>query len=72
MAGTAALILGFYLVMFVFIELPLVGYLVAPARTRDWATRFNGWLDRNSHRLAIWALVLIWVYAIVRGLLQIV
>jgi len=34
---TFALLLAFYLVMFALVELPLVGYVVAPARTGDLA-----------------------------------
>ena len=70
MAGTAALILGFYLVMFVFIEIPLVGYLVAPAQTRDWATRFNDWLDRNARTVATSALAVAGTYLVVRGVIS--
>ena len=69
-AGTAALILGFYLVMFVFIEIPLVGYLVAPAQTRDWATRFNDWLDRNARTVATSALAVAGTYLVVRGVIS--
>ena len=69
-AGTAALILGFYLVMFVFIEIPLVGYLVAPARTRDWATRFNDGLDRNARTVATSALAVAGTYLLLRGIIS--
>ncbi len=69
---TLGLVLGFYLIMFMFIEIPLLGYLFAPARTARWTAAFNDWLDRNSRRLEIWALAAIGIYAIVRGILRIV
>jgi hypothetical protein len=69
--ATFGLVLGFYLIMFMFIEIPLLGYLVAPKRTAVATTRFNNWLDRNSHRLEIDALALIGVYLIVRGVVRI-
>lgn len=70
-AATFGLVLGFYLIMFMFIEIPLLGYVFAPDRTASATTRFNDWLDRNGHRLEIGALALIGVYMIARGVLRI-
>jgi Sap, sulfolipid-1-addressing protein len=70
LGSTAALILGFYLVMFVIIELPLVGYLFMPRRTTEWATRFNRWLDRNGRSLAVYALAGVGGYLAVRGIVM--
>ena len=64
---TFLLVLGFYLVMFAFVEAPLVGYLVAPEWTVRATTGFNGWLDRNGYRIAFGALGLIGIYLVVRG-----
>lgn len=69
---TLALVLCFYVIMFMFIEIPLIGYVVAPARTARATTSFNDWLDRNGPRLGIGALALIGVYMIGRGILRIV
>jgi hypothetical protein len=67
-AETVGLLVAFYLVMFALIELPLVGYLVAPDRTSQLATRLNAWLTANMGRLATWALVAAGVILILRGL----
>ncbi len=67
---TVALLLCFYLIMFAFVEVPLLGYAVTPARTALLTKRFNAWLDRNANRLAVWALGIAGVYLIVRGILQ--
>jgi hypothetical protein len=67
-AGTLAVLLGFYVIMFAFIEIPLVGYLVAPARTAAATVRFNAWLDRNLRRLAVGGLALGGAYAVIHGL----
>ena len=40
-AGTVALLLGFYVVMFAFVEIPLAGYAFAPEPTARTAFRFN-------------------------------
>jgi hypothetical protein len=68
-AETFGLVLGFYVIMFAFIELPLIGFAVAPEPTKRATASFNAWLDRNGHRLGIGALAVIGVYMIVRGIL---
>ena len=46
-AATVVVLFAFYVVMFTLIEVPLVGFLTAPARTAELTTSFNVWLDRN-------------------------
>jgi hypothetical protein len=58
--------------MFAFIEIPLLGYAVAPEQTARLTARFNAWLDRTGPRVGIAVLALIGVYMIARGLLRIV
>jgi hypothetical protein len=67
-AGTVALLLGFYVIMFAFIEIPLAGYVLAPEPTKGLTLRFNAWLDRNGSLLAVWALALVGAYLVVRGM----
>ncbi|MGN6430807.1 MAG: GAP family protein [Gaiellaceae bacterium] len=66
--ATVALVVGFYLIMFVLIEVPLFAYLVAPARTATEVDRFNSWLRHNERRLAVAALYVAGTYLIVRGI----
>jgi Sap-like sulfolipid-1-addressing protein len=68
-AAEFVLVAFFYLIMFAFVEVPLVGYAVAPDRTQTLTNRFNAWLDRNGRRLATYALAAVGVYLIVRGIL---
>jgi len=65
--AAAALVVGFYLVMFTPAELPLVGYALAPARTTALVDRLNAWFDHNGRRVAVVALELGGAYLIVRG-----
>lgn len=58
----------FYVIMFAFVEIPLVGYAFAPRRTEDMANRFNAWLDRNARLAATYILAGVGVYLIVRGI----
>lgn len=66
--ATAAVVVGFYLIMFAFIELPLIGFSVAPEQATAKAVAFNAWLDRNANRLATGVLVGLGVFLIVRGI----
>ena len=44
-------ILGFNLVMFALLELPLLGFLVAPDRARALTERLNRWMTRHKRTL---------------------
>jgi hypothetical protein len=66
-AETVAVIIGFFLIMFSFIELPLIGFLVAPERSTQTTLRFNAWLDRNANPIAVRVLAGLGVLLIVRG-----
>jgi Sap-like sulfolipid-1-addressing protein len=67
-AASVALVVAFYLVMFLPAEVPLGFYLVAPARTSTAVGRFNSWLKRNVHRVAALVLTVIGIYLVARGL----
>jgi hypothetical protein len=68
-AETVAILLCFYLIMFAFIEVPLIGYVAAPTSTMQRTVRFNTWLARNAHRLSLWTLVIVGALLIVRGII---
>jgi hypothetical protein len=70
-AEAAALLVGFYLVMFAFMEIPLLGYALAPTATARTTAGFNAWLDRNARAIGVGALALAGVYLIVRGIVRI-
>jgi hypothetical protein len=50
-AAEIALVVGFNVVMFTFVELPLVGYVLAPDRTASAVQVFNNWLRSHVRRL---------------------
>ena len=68
-AATVGVVLAFYLVMFMLVEIPLVAYLINPTRTADVTRRFNLWLRANRRRLGIAVLLIAGAYLVVRGLL---
>ncbi|HEX4526259.1 MAG TPA: GAP family protein [Gaiellaceae bacterium] len=65
-----ATIIGFYLIMFAFIEIPIVAYLFAPERTTVAVNDFNAWLSRNGRRLGAYVLGIVGVYLVVRGIVE--
>jgi hypothetical protein len=69
-AETVGVLLGFYAIMFAFIEVPLVSYLVAPEWTGRATQRFNTWLDRNARRAGIVVLGGVGAYLVVKGLID--
>jgi hypothetical protein len=66
-AATVALIVGFYLVMFLPAEVPLASYLVAPAQTSEVVGQLRGWLERNGRRVAVIALAIVGTSLLLRG-----
>jgi hypothetical protein len=65
---TLVVIILFYVVMFTFVEVPIVGYAVAPAATAARVTTFNAWLARNLVQIGVWALTIFGSAEIVRGI----
>jgi hypothetical protein len=66
-AGTFAVLLAFFLVVFVLIEIPLIGFVAMPERTTGWTVRFNAWFGQNWHRLCVWGLTAGGFYLIGKG-----
>jgi hypothetical protein len=66
------LVVAFYVVMLAFIEVPLVGDLVAHERTAKLALRFNAWMDRNARTLAVIVLAVGGTYLVVRATIRLV
>lgn len=70
-AGVAiAFVLGFYLIMFLPAEVPLVSYLFAPRRTAVVVAGFNAWLKRNAPLIAVYVLTAAGIYLGVRGIVS--
>ena len=63
-------VLGFNLVMFMLVEAPLLGYLLAPDRTRETIDRFSAWLRENKRRVAAGVAFAVGVYLVVKGVVN--
>ena len=69
-AAKIATIIVFYVIMFAFVEIPIVAYLFAPTRTIAAVDNFNAWLGRNGRRVAAYVLAGVGAYLVVRGIVQ--
>jgi hypothetical protein len=65
-----AAIIAFYLIMFAFIEVPIVAYGFAPERTAAEMNRVNAWVGRNGRRVAAYVIGAVGIYLTVRGLVH--
>jgi hypothetical protein len=64
---TVLLVIGFCLMQQVLLELPLIGYALAPERTQTAVDGFRSWLGRNGRRAAATVALVIGVLLILRG-----
>jgi hypothetical protein len=67
-AEEVLLVVGFNVIMFAFVEIPLVGYAFAPEWSHRLVSRFNGWLHRNGRHLGGWIGVGLGIYLVTRGI----
>jgi Sap-like sulfolipid-1-addressing protein len=68
--GEILVILGFNVMLLLLLEIPLVGYFVAPERTVVEVQRFRAWLSRSGRRMAIYGAAGIGVFLVARGAIE--
>jgi Sap, sulfolipid-1-addressing protein len=66
--ATALLVVGFCLVQLTLLELPLIGYALAPDWTQGAVNRFRAWLARSGRSAAIIGAAAIGSAAVVKGI----
>jgi hypothetical protein len=66
---TVLLLVAFCIVQQLLLELPILGYLVAPDWTQGAVVRFRAWLARNGRRAGVWMAAFIGVFLLIRGLI---
>lgn len=74
-AGAAAsvlLILYFCLMQQIILELPLIGYVFAPDRTKDRVNRFKAWIARRGRTVAVIAAAVIGLWLIISAVIALV
>jgi hypothetical protein len=65
--GTLIVIVCFFAIVFMFIEAPIAGFVIAPEQTKATTVKVKAWLDRNMLILASWALGTVGTFEVVRG-----
>jgi hypothetical protein len=65
--GQVALILLFNAIMFLLLEVPLVGYLVRPEETARRVTAMSAWLNANGLRITGWLVGVFGVSLLAQG-----
>jgi hypothetical protein len=70
--ATIGMVLAFNLIMLALLELPLIGFVVAPDWTEGAVERFRMWFARNARRLASEIALVVGALLIVRGLIYLI
>lgn len=65
---TALLVVTFCVIQQTLLELPLIGYALAPDWTQDAVERFRAWLARNGRQAGIFVAAAIGIALVARGL----
>src|SRR3954452_16065087 len=60
-------VIGFNLIMLLLLEIPLLGYAIAPQKTATTVERFSDWLSREGGRIALVLGVVIGIALVARG-----
>jgi Sap, sulfolipid-1-addressing protein len=66
-AATVLTVIGFNLIMLILLELPLIGYTIAPNWTPGAVERAKAWVGRNGHKAAVIALSGLGVALVIKG-----
>lgn len=69
-ATTVLTVLAFNVIMLAMLEVPTLGYLLAPEATPDAVARFKAGLSRHGRRAGIWGATVIGALLIVRGAIE--
>ena len=67
---TILVILGFNFMLLILLEIPLIGYVLAPERTVVAVQDFRAWLTKNGLKAGIYVAAGLGVLLIVRGVVE--
>jgi hypothetical protein len=71
-AATVALVIAFCLVQQLLLEVPLLGYALAPERTQRAVTDFRDWLARNGRRAGTIGAAVLGGLLLLRGAIELI
>ena len=67
-SATVLTVVGFNLIMLMLLELPLLGFVVAPDWTPGAVERSKAWFSRNGHKAAVIALTALGSALVIKGI----
>ena len=67
---TILVILGFNVMLLILLEIPLIGYFLAPERTVVAVQDFKAWLSQNGLRMGIYVAAGLGALLIIRGVIE--
>ena len=70
--ATVLTVVGFNLIMLMLLELPLLGFVVAPDWTPGAVERAKAWVGRNGHKAAVIALTVLGSALVLKGTIGLV
>jgi Sap, sulfolipid-1-addressing protein len=70
--ATVLTVVGFNLIMLMLLELPLLGFVVAPDWTPGAVERSKAWVARNGHKAAVIALTVLGSALVIKGIVGLV
>jgi hypothetical protein len=68
--GEVLVIIGFNVMLLILLEVPLVGFFVAPERTVVEVQRFRAWLTRSGRQMAIYGAAALGLLLVIRGVIE--
>jgi Sap-like sulfolipid-1-addressing protein len=68
--GTALCVIAFCLIQMILLEIPVLGFALAPERTVSATEIFKNWISKDARRIAIWAALVFGVVLVGRGILE--
>jgi len=71
-SATVLTVVGFNLIMLMLLELPLLGFVVAPDWTPGAVERSKAWFSRNGHKAAVIALTVLGSALVIKGVIGLV
>jgi hypothetical protein len=71
-APTVLLVIGFAMVQQILLEVPLLGFVFAPERTKAGVERFRSWLGRNGRRGAFAVAATLGSLLVLRGVIELI
>jgi hypothetical protein len=69
---TALIVIVFCVFQLLLLELPLLGFAIAPEWTKGAVAGFRAWLGRNGRRAAIWVAAVVGCLLVLRGVIELI